>query len=576
MFKGPLETRGDAEEIYAKIFIQIIFMWNCYASAVRPNTNLLPTLGSAPPEPGPRNLFRPETWVRRTGGLKWEENNSMGDANGPVSGGPEARAVAVGDLRGDLRVRRTSVKRLPLIAAGLAIAWMVPAASVAAQEANPSQGVTPEPEVQFIRPPQAQAAPPVTITFQDALEKARKLDPTLIGATSDARIAHEDRTQARNAFLPTFSASTQYLNTQGNGKTPDGRYVTNDGIHVYRQWVIYHQDLSPGLLMGTGYTRAKAAEALANAKAEIARRGLGVTVTKAYYALVVAQRKYATAQTALDQTRRFLNITLDLEKQGQGSHSDTVNAEVQYRTQLQAFDEARFLMEDTRLGLAVIIFSDFNENFTVVDDIENAPALPPFSEAQAMAEKENPDLRVALEAARESDLDVKLAKTAFLPTITVDTNYGIEANCFSFGKCVQAAIPTVGPVETPGYFLTAVLNLPLWDFGTLRSKLKQADYKQETAKAQLSFAQRTLVSELYATYDEAMVAKSAVEESRRTAELAQESLRLMTLRFQGGASTATDVTVAQTALITAQNAYADALVRYRTLLSTLQTFTGRF
>ena len=42
------------------------------------------------------------------------------------------------------------------------------------------------------------------------------------------------------------------------------------------------------------------------------------------------------------------------------------------------------------------------------------------------------------------------------------------------------------------------------------------------------------ISELYATYDEAMIARSALEEARRTAELAAESLRLTNLRYQEG------------------------------------------
>jgi outer membrane protein TolC len=120
------------------------------------------------------------------------------------------------------------------------------------------------------------------------------------------------------------------------------------------------------------------------------------------------------------------------------------------------------------------------------------------------------------------------------------------------------------------------LNVPIWDWGTLRSKLHQAEYKQDAAKAQLSLAQRTAISELYATYDEAMVAHGALDEARRTAELAQESMRLVNLRYQGGASPATDMVDAQTTLVTAQNAFADAQVRYRTLLATLQTFTGKF
>jgi outer membrane protein TolC len=469
----------------------------------------------------------------------------------------------------------TSIRRFSVIALSLAVSVVFPTSRAVAQAGAPAPGG--ESDVQLLQPSgPGQATPPATVTLQDAMERARKLDPTLLGAVSDARSAREDRIQARNAMLPTITATTQYLGTQGNGgKVSDGRFVTNDGVHVYRAWGVYHEDLSPGVLMGTGYTRAKAAEALANAKSEIARRGLAVTVTKNYYALVVAQRKYATAQAGLDQAKHFLDITQDSERQGQAPHSDAVKAEIQYRIQKQAFDEARFSMEDTRLGLAVMLFSDFNENFSVVDDLDSAPALPPFPEIQEMAEKQNPDLRVALETAREADLDVKLAQTAFLPTLTVDTDYGIEANCFAL-HCTRAAFPEVGPLPNLGYFLTAALTVPVWDWGTLRSKLHQAEYKQESAKAALSLAKRMDISELYATYDEALIARSALEESRRTAELAAESLRLTNLRYTGGSSPATEVVDAETTLVTARNAYADAQVRYRTLLANLQTFTGSF
>jgi outer membrane protein TolC len=192
-----------------------------------------------------------------------------------------------------------------------------------------------------------------------------------------------------------------------------------------------------------------------------------------------------------------------------------------------------------------------------------------------MVEKQNPDLRIAFEAAREAELDVKLAKTAFLPTLNLDADYGIEANCFAL-HCTRAGHTEVGVTPQLGYFMTIALNLPVWDWGTLRSKLHQAEYKQESAKAALSLVKRTNLSELYATYDEAIIARSALEESRRTAELAAESLRLTNLRYTGGASPASEVVDAETALVTARNAYADAQVRYRTLLATLQTFTGSF
>ena len=419
----------------------------------------------------------------------------------------------------------------------------------------------------------------MTVTLQDALERARKLDPTLVGAVSDARSAREDRIQARNAMLPQITGTTQYLGTQGDGgKVSDGRFVTNDGIHVYRAWGVLASGSVPWPFDGNGvHARQGSGGAFERQGRNRAARA-GRNRTKNYYGLVVAQRKYATAQAGLDQAKHFLDITQDLEHQGQAPHSDALKAEIQYRIQKQAFDEAKFSMEDTRLGLAVILFPDFNENFTVVDDLDSAPALPPFPEVREMAEKQNPDMRVALETVREAELDVKIAKSAFLPTLTVDTDYGIEANCFAL-HCTRASLqtyPAVGVVPNLGYFLTAALTVPVWDWGTLRSKLHQAEYKQDSAKAALSLAKRTDISELYATYDEAIVARAGLEEARSTAELAAESLRLSILRYQGGAAPASDVVDAETALVTARNAFADAQVRYRTLLANLQTFTGSF
>jgi outer membrane protein len=474
---------------------------------------------------------------------------------------------------------RYFAKRFSVLATGLILSFAILPPQAAAQENAPYQGT--ESSVQLLQPPaQGQPTPSITITLQDALERARKNDPLFLSAISDAKSAHEDRIQARAALLPTISATTQYLGTQGNGATPNGRYVTNDGVHVYRAWGVLHEDLSPGTFMATGLHRAAAAEALANARTEIARRGLTVTVTKAFYGLIVAQRKYATAQQGLDQSKHFFDITQAAERQGQTPRSDSVKAEITYRLQEQAFNEARLTIENARLALAVILFPTLNENFSVVDDLDAAQGLPLFPEVQAMAVKENPDLRVALETQREADLDVSAAKTAFFPKLTVDTDYGIEANAFALHSVAAAFAGDPGnrgkPLPNLGYFVTAALNIPVWDWGTLRSKLHQAKYKQDQARVQLSQTQRQLVSNLYAAYNEAAISRSAVEASRHTAELATESLRLVNLRYTGGASTAFEVVDALNTLVAARNAYDDAQARYRAALANLQTLTGNF
>jgi len=444
------------------------------------------------------------------------------------------------------------------------------AISCAAGLADSAYGQAPAPAN---APPPAQSAP-LTLTLLDALARAQTNAPQLLSAINDANLAREDLVQARAAQRPSASFRSEYLGTQGNGVLPSGRFVSNDGVHLYRDWGIVHQDFTAALTK-TGPQRAAAAETLAQARAEIARRGVAVTVTRAYYTLLTGQRKYATAQQALDQAKRYLDITQDLERGGEVPRSDVVRADFQYSQQEQAFEEAKLAMDNARLDLAVLLFRDFDQNFTVVDDLNLAPALPAFTEIQTMAERENPDLRAANAALRAAALDVTIARQAFLPSLTADVAYGIEANAFALHSTVAAA-PEKGPLPNLGYFATISLNVPVWDWGSRTSKVRQAQLKRDQAKVELTAAQRTLIRNLQGYYQEAQTARDQVDRLRHSMDQAAENLRLNGLRYQAGEATILELVDAQTLLIGARNAYDDGLVRYRLGLANLQTVTGTF
>src|SRR5262249_31311822 len=149
---------------------------------------------------------------------------------------------------------------------------------------------------------------------------------------------------------------------QANGVNPNGRFVSMDGVSMYRSWAVVHQDLSAAVLTRAPVRRAEAAEAAALARVEIAERGLSVTVTKAYYALVVSERKYATSQQAATQAARFLQVTDQQQRLGQVARSDVIKARIQSEQQQQAYQDALVAMDNARLALAVLLFPTLNEN----------------------------------------------------------------------------------------------------------------------------------------------------------------------------------------------------------------------
>jgi outer membrane protein TolC len=417
---------------------------------------------------------------------------------------------------------------------------------------------------------------PLTITLQDALQRARQNDPQYrAAAVTDFGVAREDRVQARAALLPNLNYNNSFIYTQGTGPlapncvpSPAGcppRFIANNSVHEYVSQADVHEALS--LTNIADYRRSSAALAQARAKAEIAKRGLVVTVTQSYYGLVVAQRKYATAQRAAAEAARFLDVSQKLENGGEVAHADVIKARIQAQQQQRVLQEAQLAMERSRLDLAVLLFPDFNQDFAVVDDLQAPEPLPTFAEVEAAGKKNNPDLRAALAAFEMAKHEVTAAWGGLLPSLTLDYFYGIDSNKF--------AIRTDG-VRNLGYSGVASLQIPIFSWGADRSKLKQAELRRDQAHVELTFAQRQLLAHLRQFYGEAEASRLEMESLASSAELAADSMRLTTLRYQAGEATVLEVVDAQNTLTQARDAYDDGQARFRVAVANLQTLTGNF
>jgi outer membrane protein TolC len=413
-------------------------------------------------------------------------------------------------------------------------------------------------------------AAPLTVTLQDAIERARKNSPEFRAALTEFGLAKEDRVQSRAALLPSVNYQAAYLYTQGNG-TPAARFIANNGVHEYVSQGNAHQNFS--LETVADYRRTLAAEAVAKARSEIAARGLVVTVVQSYYGFVTAQRKYATEQRAAGEAQHFLDISQKLERGGEVAHSDVIKAQIQTQQQQRDLQEAQLEMDRSRAELAILIFSDFNQNFSVVDELQSPAPLPSFTEVQAAAAKENPQLRAALAALREASQEVAVAWNGFLPSLSLDYFYGIDANRFA----TREIDPATGlPIRNLGYSATATLQLPIWNWGANRSKVKQANLRREQARVELSFAQRQMLADLQTFYREAETARAELESLDKSAQLAADSLRLTNMRYQAGEATVLEVVDAQNTLTQSLNLFNDGQVRFRVALANLQTLTGSF
>ncbi len=447
------------------------------------------------------------------------------------------------------------------------VLFVLPAVLLAGQQTE-----TPAPQIHTQAAAQQQGtvdsgAALIRLTLQDALDRARKNSTQFQSALTDAALAKEDRTQARDALLPTVNYNTQALYTQSNGPGNGVRFIANNAVHEYVSQGVFHEPID--LAAVAGFRRASAAAAVARARAEIASRGLVVTVVRGYYAIASAQQKLETARKAADEGDSFLKLTQELEHGGEVAHSDVIKAELQMRERHRQLSEAQLTLLNARLDLAVLIFPDFNNNFEVADDLHAAIPLPALSEVQQQAERDNPEVRAELAAVRAAGNEVSGARAGYLPSLSLDYFYGIDAPQFAVNSTIGGQ-----KLSNLGSSASVTLNIPVWNWGATQSRVKQAELRRTQTQRELSLAQRKLLAEIQSLYAEAETALNELTGLGRSAELAAESLRLTTLRYRNGESTVLEVVDAQTTYAQSNAVFQDGAVRYRVALANLQTLTG--
>src|ERR1700761_1639732 len=106
-----------------------------------------------------------------------------------------------------------------------------------------------------------------TVNLTDAIARAKQYAGQIQSANLAILQAREDTAQVRAARLPSVNAFNQFIYTEGNG-TPSGVFVSNDGVHVYNEQAVVHEEVL-SLIRHGELNRAMAAEAIAKAKVEV-------------------------------------------------------------------------------------------------------------------------------------------------------------------------------------------------------------------------------------------------------------------------------------------------------------------
>jgi outer membrane protein TolC len=415
--------------------------------------------------------------------------------------------------------------------------------------------------------------PNVPLTLDNALAKALSQVNSLQQAQISERIANEDKRQSRAALLPKFSLENSYIYTTPGPFQPgvantellesQPSFIAANAINEFIVFLNITGDLDIARKLSATFARDRAALAAARAQVEVAKKGLTITVTDAYYGLALARGNLQIAQETLAAAEDFLHITQLLYSGGEVAEADVLKARIEAsnkRVELSKAEAAEISAED---ALAILIGNDLTTPIAVEEIALATPVvmidLNSYSEQLIANRPELAGYAAQLLAARK---EIKIANSDLLPQFSYSINLGVDDSTFSFFRDRGAAF-------------AITMKMPLFDWGATRSKKRQAQFRLRSVENERALAMKNFLQQFYTARANITSAIYRINETKTNIADATRSLALAIARYRAGEAPILEVTDAQNTLASVKGAYFQAIYDYRTSLARLEQAVGR-
>jgi outer membrane protein len=473
----------------------------------------------------------------------------------------------------------------------------------------------------------------VSLSLADALQQARANSPVYRQALNDASPARWGVRNAYGSLLPSVVASSDFGYT-GSGQSnfgggftrPTSAFLTS-GYSLGLEWQLSGRSLQAPMQQ----------RALQRAtEEEIGAAGIGLTadISIQYLSTLQARAQVAVARQQVRRNEDFLALARARHQVGQATLLDVRQAEVTKGTSdvallraVQAENEAKLDLL-RRMGIeppAPI------EQIVLSDSFAVTPPAFHLDSLLALSDRQNPALRSLRAREHAAGVDVRAAKTEFLPSLSLRAGWsgftqqftnqnlllgetlasaqaeaaecqynnavrtglslgGQTANCFADAGLVDGGGALLDPVAQQvrnqnsvfpfsytgqPFGANLTISLPIFTGFSRSLRLSQARAQEDDAEEEVRARRLQVRTDVHSRYLALQTAFRAIGVQGTSRQAAQDQLRLAQDRYRLGAGTALEVSDAQNALQQAEGDYINAVYDYHKAIAALEAAVGR-
>ncbi len=399
-----------------------------------------------------------------------------------------------------------------------------------------------------------------SFTLQQTVEYAKKNNTQVKNALLNLDIQKQINRGITAAALPTLSgniAATKYFDIPvqvipaGPLAGPEDKALSF-GLSYNSTAALQLQQLLFDGQVFVGLQARKASIDFQTKNIEVTEEAIKTNVEKVYYQLVVSKTQIALIDANIARLEKLQHDTKELYKTGFAEKLDVDKIDVQ-ATNLKT--QKLSIVNNINigyLGLKTLIGMPTKEVLQLTDTLSEAQIKDGILQDAPYQYSDRKEYQYAMLGKKLNEYNIKRYKLSYLPTVSLSGTYAKQAYRHSFDFFQKGD-------WYPASWVGLNISIPIFDGFAKDSKIKQSKLELQQTENNIDNLKRTIDSDVEQATLNYKTAVATIDFQKKNMELAETVYNQTKKKFEIGTGSNTEITAAQTDLVTAQTNYINAL-----------------
>jgi outer membrane protein len=382
-------------------------------------------------------------------------------------------------------------------------------------------------------------------SFQDYIKTPSILFPDVFSGPVYGVLHQENVVNSKSGDVISATAPQNSSTSGGSKVSFTQKYNLAPGINISQ--IIFDPNYIVGLqarktykqLYERSYTRSKIE--------------VNVSVTKAYYQVLVSVERLRLLQADIDQLKQQLDETAARNKQGFVEKIDVDRITYQYNSLVTTRENtARLLVLNYEL-LKFQMGMPIDQNLTLINKLEDIKLEAATADAvtDTAVYRSRIEYNLLETQKRLDEYSLKSTKGQYLPKLLAVGNYAASFQSNSFSNLYDTNLPSA--------YVGLTLSIPIFTGFQHLNQVRQSQITVLKAQNDLDDMQKTVNLQLSQSKIAYINGLQTLNDQKANRALAQEVLRVSKIKYEQGVGSSIEVTQAQTAVEDADNTYIQGL-----------------